>query len=220
MLEELSLCLVNLSGGKNVRRKLNAMALEFSGKNVMLVDDSIVRGTTSREIIQMARDAGAKKVIMASCAPPIRYSNVYGIDMPNRHELVAHGRTEQEVADQIQADLVIYQTLPDLVDCIRQLNPKIEQFDCSVFDGKYVTGGVDVSYLEHLESLRSENAKIKAGMTKIIPANAEANAASGNENGNGKILAPPLDSSRPEAEEKEEASMTCNGPMNGADDIG
>lgn len=205
---------------KNVRRKLNAMALEFSGKNVMLVDDSIVRGTTSREIIQMARDAGAKKVIMASCAPPIRYSNVYGIDMPNRHELVAHGRTEQEVADQIQADLVIYQTLPDLVDCIRQLNPKIEQFDCSVFDGKYVTGGVDVSYLEHLESLRSENAKIKAGMTKIIPANAEANAASGNENGNGKILAPPLDSSRPEAEEKEEASMTCNGPMNGADDIG
>ncbi|KAK0543978.1 amidophosphoribosyltransferase, partial [Tilletia horrida] len=110
---------------KNVRRKLNAMALEFSGKSVLLVDDSIVRGTTSKEIIQMARDAGARKVIMASCAPPIRYSNVYGIDMPSRHELVAHGRSELEVAAYIQADLVIYQTLPDLIESVRQFNPAI-----------------------------------------------------------------------------------------------
>lgn len=158
---------------KNVRRKLNAMALEFAGKSVLLVDDSIVRGTTSREIIQMARDAGARRVIMASCAPPIRYSNVYGIDMPSRHELVAHGRSVEEVAKHIQADLVIYQTLPDLVESVRQFNIAIETFDCSVFDGKYVTGGVDQQYLEHLEDLRSENAKIKAAATvvSVAPAN-------------------------------------------------
>ncbi|KAI0034514.1 amidophosphoribosyltransferase [Vararia minispora EC-137] len=146
---------------KNVRRKLNAMALEFAGKNVLLVDDSIVRGTTSKEIIQMAKDVGAKSVIMASCAPPIRHSNVYGIDMPSRSELVAHGRTATQVAEAIGADLVIYQTLPDLVQSVRGLNPAIETFDCSVFTGDYVTGGVDDAYLTHIEGLRADNAKQK-----------------------------------------------------------
>ncbi|TIC18292.1 hypothetical protein E3Q15_00170 [Wallemia mellicola] len=146
---------------KNVRRKLNAMALEFSGKNVLLVDDSIVRGTTSKEIIQMARDAGAKNVFMASCAPAIRYSNVYGIDMPNRKELVAHGRTEQQVADYIGADKVVFQTLEGLIQSCSSLNEDIKNFDCSVFTGQYITGGVDVAYLEHLENLRADNVKHK-----------------------------------------------------------
>ncbi|WVR05813.1 amidophosphoribosyltransferase [Kwoniella sp. DSM 27419] len=146
---------------KNVRRKLNAMPEEFAGKTVMLVDDSIVRGTTSKEIVQMAKDVGAKKVIFASCAPPIRYSNVYGIDMPTPKELIAHGRTTEEVAAHIGADLVIYQTLDDLVASCRQFNPAIEQFDCSVFTGEYVTGGVDDRYLEHIEKIRNDNAKAK-----------------------------------------------------------
>jgi len=149
---------------KNVRRKLNAMALEFVGKNVLLVDDSIVRGTTSKEIVQMAKDVGAKKVVFASCAPPIRYSNVYGIDMPSRVELVAHRRTNAEIAKAIGADLVIYNTLPDLIRSCRVLNPAIEQqFECSVFTGEYVTGGVDAEYLDRLEMLRNDNAKRKSG---------------------------------------------------------
>jgi len=152
---------------KNVRKKLNAMALEFVGKNVLIVDDSIVRGTTSREIIQMAKDVGAKQVIMASCAPPIRYPNVYGIDMPSRSELVAHGRTTEEVAEAIGADLVIFQTLTDLVSSVRQLNPLIEQFECSVFSGEYVTGGVDAEYLDHLENVRSD--KMKTTGVAIAP---------------------------------------------------
>ena len=212
---------------KNVRKKLNAMALEFADKNVLLVDDSIVRGTTSKEIIQMARDAGAKKVIMASCAPPIRFSNVYGIDMPSRHELVAHGRTEEEVAQAIQADLVIYQTLSDLVDSVRQLNPQIDSFDCSVFDGKYVTGGVDIKYLEHLEGLRSENAKIKKNSGAIrYPASGFAQP--GGEGANDpKMAAPPVQNGSYFGEQAQEPTqpppethMSCNGPMNGADDIG
>ncbi|KAI0080558.1 amidophosphoribosyltransferase [Panus rudis PR-1116 ss-1] len=146
---------------KNVRRKLNAMALEFAGKNVLIVDDSIVRGTTSKEIIQMAKDVGAKKVIVASCAPPIRYSNVYGIDMPSRAELVAYNRDEDQIAQTIGADLVIFQTLPDLVSSVRQFNPSIPQFDCSVFTGEYVTGGVDEEYLRGLEQLRADNVKGK-----------------------------------------------------------
>lgn len=109
------------------------MPMEFAGKNVLLVDDSIVRGTTSKEIIQMAREVGAKKVIVASCAPPIRHSNVYGIDMPSPHELVAHNRTEAEVATEIGADLVIFQTLPDLIKSCQQFNPSIGEFECSVF---------------------------------------------------------------------------------------
>jgi amidophosphoribosyltransferase len=111
----------------------------------------------------MAKDVGAKKVIMASCAPPIRYPNVYGIDMPSRAELVAHGRTMEEVAEAIGADLVIFQTLEDLIASVRGLNPSIEKFECSVFSGEYVTGGVDEAYLDHLENLRSDNMKGKAG---------------------------------------------------------
>jgi len=146
---------------KNVRKKLNAMPMEFADKVVMLVDDSIVRGTTSREIIQMARDVGAKKVIFASAAPPIRHSNVYGIDMPSPHELVAYGRTDEEIAEHIGADLVIFQTLPDLIESCRKFNPEIETFDCSVFTGEYVSGGVDDRYLEHIQKLRNDNAQAK-----------------------------------------------------------
>ncbi|KAG6333229.1 hypothetical protein ID866_5864 [Astraeus odoratus] len=152
---------------RNVRKKLNAMALEFAGKNVLLIDDSIVRGTTSKEIIQMAKDVGAKKVIVASCAPPIRHSNVYGIDMPSRVELVAHGRTTEEIATAIGADLVIFQTLPDLINSVRQFNPSLETFDCSVFTGEYVTGGVDEVYLSHIESLRADHVKNKTALEKI-----------------------------------------------------
>ena len=148
---------------KNVRRKLNAMALEFSGKNVLIVDDSIVRGTTSKEIIQMARDAGAKKVIMASCAPPIRWPSVHGIDMPSRRELVAHERTEEQIAEYIGADLIIFQTLPDLVASCGSLNPELREFECSVFNGDYLTRDIDEAYLDHLEGLRNDNAKIRAG---------------------------------------------------------
>jgi amidophosphoribosyltransferase len=110
----------------------------------------------------MARDVGAVKVIMASCAPPIRFPNVYGIDMPSRLELVAHNRTEQQISDYIGADLTIFQTIEDLVAACQQFNPSIEQFDCSVFTGEYITGGVDEAYLQGIETLRSDNAKIKA----------------------------------------------------------
>lgn len=141
---------------KNVRRKLNAMTLEFQGKNVLLVDDSIVRGTTSKEIIQMARDAGAKKVYIASCAPAIRYPNVYGIDMPSRHELVAHNRNDDEIAAEIGADMVIYQDLEDLVESVRKYNPSIQKFDTSVFDCDYVTGDVDEDYMSYIEGERND----------------------------------------------------------------
>ncbi|EIM89607.1 amidophosphoribosyltransferase [Stereum hirsutum FP-91666 SS1] len=174
---------------KNVRRKLNAMALEFVDKNVLLVDDSIVRGTTSKEIVQMAKDVGAKKVFVASCAPPIRYSNVYGIDMPSRSELVAHNRTTPEIATAIGADLVIFQTLPDLVNSVRNLNPAIQQFDCSVFTGEYVTGGVDREYLEGLERLRSDNIRVRLGKSGEGEGEAqgvvEGQGASGKVNGTG-----------------------------------
>ncbi|KAH8548761.1 putative amidophosphoribosyltransferase [Umbelopsis sp. PMI_123] len=144
---------------KNVRRKLNAMALEFHGKNVLLVDDSIVRGTTSKEIIQMARDAGAKKVYFASCAPAIRYPNVYGIDMPSRNELVAYNRSDEEIAKEIGADGVIYLALPELIHSVQKFRPSIKVFDTSVFDGSYITGGVDECYMQHLESLRNDSVK-------------------------------------------------------------
>ncbi|KAJ7775163.1 phosphoribosyltransferase-like protein [Mycena metata] len=170
---------------KNVRRKLNAMALEFVGKNVLLVDDSIVRGTTSKEIVQMAKDVGAKKVIVASCAPPIRHSNVYGIDMPSRTELVAYGRDTESIASAIGADLVIFQTLPDLIESVRQFNPDITSFDCSVFTGDYVTGDVDEKYLSHLESLRADNARGKAmGMSVEVQSvgNDHSNGVNGKTN--------------------------------------
>jgi len=144
---------------KSVRQKLNAIDLEFRDKNVMLVDDSVVRGTTSQQIIQMARDAGAKNVFFASASPPVRYPNVYGIDMPSKGELIAHGRTVEQIAKAIGADWLVFQDLDDLIDAVRKGNPNITSFDCSVFTGEYVTGGVTVDYLEHLENLRSDTAK-------------------------------------------------------------
>lgn len=144
---------------KSVRQKLNAIGLEFKDKNVLLVDDSIVRGTTSMQIIQMARDAGAKKVFFASAAPPVRYPNVYGIDMPSTDELIAHDRTEEEIAKTIGADWLIYQDLDDLLDAVKQGNSKIKQLDASVFTGEYVTGNVDSGYLDDLQKTRRDTAK-------------------------------------------------------------
>lgn len=146
---------------KSVRQKLNAIALEFKGKNVLLVDDSIVRGTTCSQIIDMARDAGAKKVYFASAAPAVRYPNVYGIDMPVASELIAHGRTVEEIGDIIGADWLIYQDLEDLEECSREGNPGIEEFECSVFNGKYVTGDIDQGYLDRLELQRNDAQKKK-----------------------------------------------------------
>lgn len=144
---------------KSVRQKLNPVDLEFRGKNVLLVDDSIVRGTTSKEIIQMARDSGAKKVYFASASPPVRYPNVYGIDMPTSSELVAHGRTVDELERMLGADRLIYQDLEDLVEAVRAGNPNITRFDCSVFDGQYITQDVTTEYLNQLELFRSDAAK-------------------------------------------------------------
>ena len=139
---------------KSVRQKLNAIGMEFKGKNVMLVDDSIVRGTTSQEIVQMAREAGARRVYFASAAPPVRFPNVYGIDMPTRSELIAANRTEDEVAREIGADALIYQDLEALKECVRSLNPALENFETSCFDGKYVTGDVTTDYLNAIEIRR------------------------------------------------------------------
>lgn len=141
---------------KSVRQKLNPIGIEFKGKNVLLVDDSIVRGTTSSQIVQMARDAGANKVYFASAAPPVRFPNVYGIDMPSRDELLATGRTDEQICQEIGADALIYQDLDALVRDIAQLNPKMKVFDCSCFDGKYVTGDVDAAYLNRIESARGD----------------------------------------------------------------
>ncbi len=146
---------------KSVRSKLNAIDLEFRGKNVLLVDDSIVRGTTSAQIIDMAREAGARKVYFASAAPPVRFPNVYGIDMPAASELVAANRTTDEVARVIGADWLIYQSLEDLVQAVRHDNAKIEEFDTSCFSGEYVTGDVTPGYLERLQSERSDDAKVR-----------------------------------------------------------
>ena len=144
---------------KSVRQKLNPIDIEFKGKNVLLVDDSIVRGTTSKQIIQMAREAGANKVYMASAAPPVRYPNVYGIDMPAAHELVAHNRDEAEIAEYIGADWLIYQDLDDLVDAVQKGNRSITRFDCSCFDGNYVTSTVGDDYLSKISILRNDSAK-------------------------------------------------------------
>lgn len=147
---------------KSVRQKLNAIGLEFKNKNVLLVDDSIVRGTTCKQIIQMARDAGAKKVYFASASPPVRYPNVYGIDMPSPHELLAHNHSHQEITEMIGADWLIYQDLEDLIACARKGNKSIKKFDSSCFTGDYVTGDVDQSYLVHIEQLRNDAAKMKS----------------------------------------------------------
>ncbi|HEY0562232.1 MAG TPA: amidophosphoribosyltransferase, partial [Methylophilus sp.] len=141
---------------KSVRQKLNPIGVEFKGKNVLLVDDSIVRGTTSQQIVQMARDAGANKVYFASAAPPVRFPNVYGIDMPSRDELLATGRTDEEICKEIGADALIYQDLDALKSSIAKSNPKLKGFDSSCFDGIYVTGDVDTAYLNRIESARSD----------------------------------------------------------------
>ena len=144
---------------KSVRRKLNAIRSEFKGKNVLLVDDSIVRGTTSEQIIEMARDSGAKNVYMVSAAPEIRFPNVYGIDMPSANELIAHGREVDEICKQIGADALIFQDLPDLVDAVGCGNREIERFETSVFNAHYVTGDIDQAYLDRIEGLRGDDAK-------------------------------------------------------------
>ena len=140
---------------KSVRQKLNAIAEEFKGKNVLLVDDSIVRGTTSREIVQMARDAGAAKVYFASASPPVRFSNVYGIDMPTRNELIASDRNDEEIAREIGCDALIYQDLDAMVEAVRAGNPAILDFDTSCFDGRYITGDVTPEYLQYVEAVRN-----------------------------------------------------------------
>ena len=139
---------------KSVRQKLNAIGVEFAGKNVLIVDDSIVRGTTSREIVQMAREAGAKQVFFASAAPPVRFPNVYGIDMPTRSELIATGRTEAEIAVELCADAVIYQDLDALRAAVRAANPSLGRFETSCFDGNYITGDVTSQYLDDVELRR------------------------------------------------------------------
>jgi amidophosphoribosyltransferase len=150
---------------KSVRQKLNAIAEEFKDKNVLLVDDSIVRGTTSHEIVQMARDAGAAKVFFASAAPPVKYPNVYGIDMPTRSELLAFGRSDEEIAQEIGCDALIYQDLPDLIEAVRAGNPSIEDFDTSCFDGRYITGDVTVEYLNYIEAVRNGETHVQAALS-------------------------------------------------------
>lgn len=151
---------------KSVRQKLNPISLEFRNKNVLLVDDSIVRGTTSGQIIQMARDAGARRVYFASAAPPVRYPNVYGIDMPSPTELVAHNRTEKEICAKIGADRLFYQDLDDLIKAAQVGNKTINQFDCSCFNGEYVTGDVNQSYLELVDGLRNDHSRSKTNDTQ------------------------------------------------------
>jgi amidophosphoribosyltransferase len=141
---------------RSVRQKLNAIGLEFKGKNVLLVDDSIVRGTTSREIVQMAREAGANKVFFASASPPVRYPNVYGIDMPSARELIATGRNDEQIAREIGADRLIYQDLDALIEDVRSVNPKVQSFEASCFSGVYVTGDVTPEYLAGIEATRND----------------------------------------------------------------
>ncbi len=141
---------------KSVRQKLNAMSVEFKNKNVLLVDDSIVRGTTSREIVQMAREAGANNIYFASAAPPIRHPNVYGIDMPTRQELIATDCSEAEIGREIGADHIIFQDLGALEQCVSKVNPSLKSFETSCFDGKYITGDVTPGYLSALESQRND----------------------------------------------------------------
>jgi amidophosphoribosyltransferase len=148
---------------KSVRQKLNTVGVEFKGKSVLLVDDSIVRGTTIREIVQMARDAGARRVLVASAAPPVRFPNVYGIDMPTRAELIAHSRGEEEIRREIGADALIYQRLEDLKQAVRDGNPRLARFEASCFDGEYITGDVTPAYLDRVERAREQPAAVDEG---------------------------------------------------------
>ncbi|MFN3715776.1 MAG: amidophosphoribosyltransferase [Thiobacillus sp.] len=156
---------------KSVRQKLNAIGEEFKDRNVLLVDDSIVRGTTSREIVQMARDAGAAKVYFASASPPVRYSNVYGIDMPTRNELIANGRSDGEIAREIGCDALIYQDLDAMVGVVKAANPAIADFDTSCFDGRYITGDVTPEYLEYVEAVRNGETPPSALSTQQLDLN-------------------------------------------------
>ena len=151
---------------KSVRRKLNILDLEFQGKNVLLVDDSIVRGTTSKKIIEMAREAGANKVYFASAAPAIKYQNLYGIDMPATSELIASMKTDEEVTREIDADWLIYQRLEDLIDAVKIGNPEIQDFETSIFTGKYITPLIE-NYLEDLENSRKDELKMQREKSKI-----------------------------------------------------
>lgn len=146
---------------KSVNQKLSTISLEFKNKNLLLVDDSIVRGTTSKEIVQMARNAGAKKVFFASAAPPVIYPNVYGIDMPSKNELIAHNKSIEEISEAIGADKLIYQKLEDLIWSVKKGNDSIKEFDCSCFDGNYVTADIDKKYLQKIEKARSNEEKEK-----------------------------------------------------------
>ncbi|MDA8092302.1 MAG: amidophosphoribosyltransferase [Betaproteobacteria bacterium] len=153
---------------KSVRQKLNAIGMEFKGRNVLLVDDSIVRGTTSQQIVQMAREAGARKVYFASAAPPVRFPNVYGIDMPTRQELLATGRTDDEIAAEIGADRVIYQDLSALIAAVRRGNPALTSFETSCFDGHYITGDITPEYLARVEARRSDAAASTSAATRQL----------------------------------------------------
>jgi amidophosphoribosyltransferase len=156
---------------KSVRQKLNAIDLEFRKKNVLIVDDSIVRGTTSKKIIQMASEAGARKVYFASASPPVRHPNIYGIDMPAPDELIAAGRNEKEIQEKLGADWLVYQDLHDLIEACREGNETIRQFDTSCFSGEYITG-VEDGYLEHLQEQRSDKARkkrrLKGAVTAVV----------------------------------------------------
>ncbi|MFN7087155.1 MAG: amidophosphoribosyltransferase [Burkholderiales bacterium] len=152
---------------KSVRQKLNAIGMEFQGRNVLLVDDSIVRGTTSREIVQMAREAGARKVYFASAAPPVKYANVYGIDMPTREELIANGRSDADIAREIGCDELIYQDLDALINDVRSVNPKVTSFETSCFNGVYITGDVTPEYLTGVETRRRDDARQASAVTQL-----------------------------------------------------
>ena len=157
---------------KSVRQKLNAIASEFAGRNVLLVDDSIVRGTTSKEIVQMAREAGARKVYLASAAPPVRYPNVYGIDMPTKDELVAHGRSVEEIRQIIGADALIYQDVDAMKRAIGQLNPSLRGFDASCFDGVYVTGDITEGDIDRMNHQRVKTDEREAEGSRLTLPNA------------------------------------------------
>ncbi|MBU2038581.1 MAG: amidophosphoribosyltransferase, partial [Gammaproteobacteria bacterium] len=154
---------------KSVKQKLNALDLEFRGKNVLLVDDSIVRGTTCEQIIEMAREAGANKVYFASAAPAVRYPNVYGIDMPAKEEFIAHGRSTDEIAKEIGADWLVYQDLDDLISaCLEGSKTEARSFDCSVFTGEYVTGDINEAYFDRLSQLRNDASKGKRAAVENV----------------------------------------------------
>jgi amidophosphoribosyltransferase len=159
---------------QSIRRKLNPIPQEFAGKSVLLVDDSIVRGTTIREIVAMCRELGAKRVYVCSASPPVIYPNVYGIDMPARSELIASGKTLAQLSDDIGADGILFQDLEDLKSSITAVAPCLTQFETSIFDGRYVTGDVSDTYLEKLERQRNDDAKRTEDVTSHITRNLSA----------------------------------------------